>query len=55
MLSIKLADIRNDARDVRPLWLAGGIIREDSLSHAVLLGKCKCSGQMGARKIIVCI
>ena len=32
MLSIKLADIRNDARDFRLLWLAGGVVREDGLN-----------------------
>ena len=32
MLSVKLADIRNDARDFRPLQLAGAVDREDNLS-----------------------
>ena len=32
MLSVKLADIRNDASDFRPLQLAGAVVRGDNLS-----------------------
>ena len=47
MPSVKLApicDIRNAARDIGPLSLAGGVVREEAgLELAVSLGSCRCS------------
>ena len=56
MLSIKLADIRNDARDFQPLPPVGGVVSEDSEQSqpTILLRSCKC-GQTEARKNIVFI